>query len=167
MKGQIQHLENLVVDMIKRQAASPSLPEEVTPNGPGNESENGDEFDSLVLDRAEDKAEPKALSGSFGRISVADGETNYVGPWHWAAISDHISQIKDLFGSHTENETGFNEQSTSTGPLLLVDSSKVPTKAEILSSIPPRPVTDRLMSCYLNSMEAPTCMSNAVHPNHH
>lgn len=82
----------------------------------------------------------------------------YVHGAHWAAVLDGIAELKDYF--ETEDELQANEQmggepanSHWTGPQLLYGYSKLPTKQEVIASLPARPVVDRLVSRYFNSFE--------------
>lgn len=75
----------------------------------------------------------------------------YVSGLHWAAILDSISLLK----SHYEGEEDARMQDASdrllsyqsAGPRLLYEPVQA-TKADIISSIPPRPVVDRMIARY-------------------
>lgn len=77
----------------------------------------------------------------------------YVGSSHWAAVLDSISELKgnveqgeEICNMATDlNEPNFVHTSS---PWLLYGCQRA-TKAEILSSIPPRRAADRLVSRYL------------------
>lgn len=92
-----------------------------------------------------------------GSMKVNRSGASYVNGAHWAAVLDGIAELRD----HFENEEETSRQpsnlsfpeSLSTGPQLLCGGTKVVTKEEILASIPPRPVVDRLVSRYFNSFE--------------
>lgn len=80
------------------------------------------------------------------------GTANYVGSSHWAAVLDSIAELKEHFEQEEEIRNmaiDFNPPNSahSSWPQLLYSFHQV-TKAEILSSIPPRRVVDRLVSRY-------------------
>ncbi|KAF4626663.1 hypothetical protein G7Y89_g11495 [Cudoniella acicularis] len=80
------------------------------------------------------------------------GTANYVGSSHWAAVLDSIAELKEHFEQEEEIRnmaTDFNPSNfvPSSWPQLLYSCQRV-TKAEILSSIPPRRAADRLVSRY-------------------
>lgn len=71
----------------------------------------------------------------------------YVGSAHWAAVLDSISELKDHYKEEEEARMLVNNDHVpyrSPGTLLLYQSVNV-TKAEILASIPARPVVDRMI----------------------
>lgn len=99
------------------------------------------------------------LSDTFGRISLENHETSYVGSAHWTSILDGIAELKDHFDddtkghSRTDQETDTGQLASTERPILLFGSTKDTTKEEVLSAIPPRPVVDRLISSYFNAMD--------------
>ena len=78
---------------------------------------------------------------------------NYVSSVHWAAVLDSISELKD----HYEKEEEARMLATSDyiplhspGPRLLYEPVQA-TKADILASVPARPVVDRMVARYFNA----------------
>ena len=100
-----------------------------------------------------------SMSDTFGRISLENHETSYVGSAHWTAILDSITELKDHFeddgddsnltNPHTETE----QLPPTERPILLFGTNKNASKMEILSSIPSRPIVDRLISGYFSAMD--------------
>ncbi|KFY34354.1 hypothetical protein V494_06853 [Pseudogymnoascus sp. VKM F-4513 (FW-928)] len=81
------------------------------------------------------------------------GAANYVGSSHWAAVLDSISELKGNVEQDNEirdivTDIHSHNPVISSSPRLLYSCQRA-TKAEILSSIPPRRVADRLVSRYL------------------
>ena len=80
--------------------------------------------------------------------------SGYVSGLHWSAVLDSISLLKD----HYEEEEEARMQATFdripsyqyAGPRLLYEPVEA-TKSDILASIPPRPVVDRIISRYFNA----------------
>ena len=100
-----------------------------------------------------------SLSDTFGRISLENHETSYVGSAHWTAILDSIAELKDYF-EDADDDYDLPDSHTETGqlplterPILLFGSNRDATKIEILSSIPPRQVVDRLISSFFTTMD--------------
>lgn len=96
-------------------------------------------------------------------MKLGGKSVSYVSGAHWAAILEGIGELKD----HLEEEEMQNiPQADETpeldipGPQLLYGCPKHLTKEELLDSVPPRPVTDRLVSYYFNSFEMSPCWCN-------
>jgi hypothetical protein len=96
---------------------------------------------------------PKASSGTFAR---ARDEVNYVGSEHWEAILEDITDLKiDL-------ETPDTSEIVDSKPQILFGINHA-SRSEIMSSIPPKPVCDVLISrCFKTMDMAPSKFT--VHP---
>ena len=102
-----------------------------------------------------------SLSDTFGRISLENRETSYVGSAHWTAILDSIAELKDHFEDEDDDDDfDLADPRMETGrlppterPILLFGSNRDATKLDILSSLPLRPVVDRLISGYFSAMD--------------
>ena len=97
----------------------------------------------------------------------ASGKATYVGSAHWAAVLDSIAELREHLPDVPESPPDpdpeaalFGEgASHEPGPYLFhLGVHQHVTREEILSSIQPRPVTDRLVSTYLNSLNLAPCM---------
>ncbi|KAJ5899415.1 hypothetical protein N7495_004159 [Penicillium taxi] len=83
-----------------------------------------------------------------------------------AAVLDSIAELKDYFDRDDEARphplgTAQPPQVNLSGPQLIHGFTKVTTRDEILASIPPRHIVDRLVSRYFNSFEmSPDMVSN-------
>lgn len=83
---------------------------------------------------------------------------NYVGSVHWAAVLDSISELKNHYEKEEEarmlattSDYAPNcSYSYSPGPRLLY-GPVLATRADILASIPARPVVDRMIARYFNA----------------
>ena len=100
-----------------------------------------------------------SMSDTFGRISLENHETSYVGSAHWTAILDSITELKDHFEDDADDH-GLTDPHMEIGqlppterPILLFGSNKNASKLEILSGIPSRPIVDRLISGYFSAMD--------------
>lgn len=89
-----------------------------------------------------------------GSMRIHSHGANYVGSAHWAAVLDSISDLKDRYEMEEEARmivAGESARHDSPGPRLLYEPVQA-NKAGILASLPPRPVVDRLVSRYFNSL---------------
>lgn len=78
---------------------------------------------------------------------------NYIGSVHWAAVLDSISELRDHYEEEEEARmlaTSDHVLRQSPGPRLLYEPVPA-TKADILASIPARPVVDRMVARYFNA----------------
>ena len=78
---------------------------------------------------------------------------NYVNNVHWAAILDSISDLKDHYEKEEEERmlaTNDYPPRYILGPRLLYEPVQA-TKADILASIPARPMVDRMVARYFNA----------------
>ncbi|OTA93955.1 hypothetical protein M434DRAFT_72262 [Hypoxylon sp. CO27-5] len=80
---------------------------------------------------------------------------NYVSSVHWAAVLDSISELKDHYEKEKEEAASMLTPAdyvpcSSPGPRLLYEPVHA-TKADILASIPARPVVDRLVARYFHA----------------
>ena len=95
-----------------------------------------------------------------GSLQMTSSGTNYVNSSHWAAVLNGIAELKDHFESERNSPASPDLHDPSiperTGPRLLYGCSKIPTRQEIIESIPPRQVVDRLVSRYFSSFEMST-----------
>ncbi|KAJ5524492.1 fungal-specific transcription factor domain protein [Penicillium frequentans] len=93
---------------------------------------------------------PSPASSEYGSMRPHSHGAEYVGSAHWAAVLDSISELKDHYEEEEEARMLVNNDRVpyrSPGPLLLYQPVNV-TKAEILASIPARPVVDRMVARY-------------------
>ncbi|KAI1089709.1 fungal-specific transcription factor domain-containing protein [Rostrohypoxylon terebratum] len=147
VQDRIQQLENLVVDLMKTSGIKtiPDTPVSMSPP------------DSVIASTpAQQIAHDSSPVSDCGSMRLGGKSVSYVSGDHWAAILEGIGELKDhleeeeLQNIHQADETPEVDIS---GPQLLYGCPKHLTKEELLASIPPRPVTDRLVSYYFNSFE--------------
>ena len=88
-----------------------------------------------------------------GSMRLHSHGTNYVGSFHWAAVLDSISELRDHYEEEEEarllaaNDHVLHE---SPGPRLLYEPVQT-TKADLLAAIPARPAVDRMVARYFNA----------------
>lgn len=152
VQERIQHLETLVVDLIGRNDPNGSVQK-----SPANKSTiYKHALDSLPGTTPGNRADDASSPSDCGSMKLSNSGTSYVGSGHWAAVLDGILELKDHFekdesdGPPRAPDPLYPE---STGPQLLCGYHPYATKEEILSSIPARPVVDKLVSRFFNSFE--------------
>ncbi|KAF5679316.1 hypothetical protein FCIRC_6161 [Fusarium circinatum] len=169
----IQQLEELVRSLLSQQQSTPDVdpdglirelssqaksPQSVStvPQASLDENTLVPAIDRASISQENGIANPPAPSpsepGSM-RINSHDVSASYVGSVHWAAVLDSISELKDHYEEEEESrmlDTNDHVLLQSPGPRLLYEPV-LTTKAELLASIPPRPVVDRLVARYFNT----------------
>ncbi|KAI8626300.1 fungal-specific transcription factor domain-containing protein [Xylariaceae sp. FL1651] len=165
LQERIQQLENLVLDLMQKTAGTPSThkPREAPVVPPDLVLSNNPDLPGCV-----DESSPDAdLSVSdHGSMKLSHAGASYVSSAHWAAILDGIAELKE----HFEKEEDFQhaEFASNTilaepsGPQLLRGCFKHPDMEDILTSMPSRPVVDRLVSRYFNSFELSPAVLHSV-----
>ncbi|RKK07379.1 hypothetical protein BFJ65_g17583 [Fusarium oxysporum f. sp. cepae] len=106
------------------------------------------------ISRSRDRADSPGPSepGSMRLHSHGVG-ASYVGSVHWAAVLDSISELRDHYEEEEEARmlaTNDHVLLHSPGPRLLYEPIRT-TKADLLASIPARPVVDRMVARYFNA----------------
>ncbi|KAJ5435878.1 hypothetical protein N7445_006763 [Penicillium cf. griseofulvum] len=87
-----------------------------------------------------------------GSMRLHSHGANYVGSFHWAAVLDSISELRDHYEEEearllAANYHGLHE---SPGPRLLYEPVQT-TKADLLAAIPAQPAVDRMVARYFNA----------------
>lgn len=88
-----------------------------------------------------------------GSMRLHSHGANYVGSFHWAAVLDSISELRDHYEEEEEarllaaNDHVLHE---SPGPRLLYEPVQT-TKADLLAAIPAQPAVDRMVARYFNA----------------
>lgn len=84
-----------------------------------------------------------------GSMRMHSHGATYVGSVHWAAVLDSIAELKDHYEEEEEARL-LTPSDYSSGPRLLYEPVQA-TRAEILASIPARPIVDRMVARYFNA----------------
>lgn len=94
------------------------------------------------------------MPSDTGSIHLHSHGANYVGSVHWAAVLDSISELRDHYEEEEEARMLATSDNAlllhSRGPRLLYEPVQA-TKADLLASIPARPVVDRMLARYFNA----------------
>lgn len=95
-------------------------------------------------DNERDLSVPKA---SLGKFTKAKDQVNYVGSDHWEAILEDIAELKiDVENTDISEMVDFK-------PRILFGVNRHATRPEIMSSVPPRPICDMLLSRWFDIMD--------------
>ncbi|KAI1769133.1 hypothetical protein GGR53DRAFT_474595 [Hypoxylon sp. FL1150] len=163
VQNRIRELESLVHILMQRAASKTSnLNIASTPHASQAPTETSARHD------AEDSPGP-SLPGtggpgerpSCGMLTVTNNSLNrinYVDGAHWSALLDSISELKDCFPEMAEPGSQFRPPPSvvpdyGPSPQLLYGRFAQVGKGEILGAIPARPVVDRMISKFFNTMD--------------
>jgi hypothetical protein len=148
-------LESLVIDLMHKTnklGSSEPLAQEDTAFGTPNTVSSVEETPS---------------GSDRGSVQMTKMGSRYVHGAHWAAILDEISQLRGQLGNEDEIEPQIQSDSNystqrSFEPQLIYGCAYVPTREEIIASMPPRPEVDRLVSIFFNYFEMSACMCSVI-----
>jgi hypothetical protein len=161
-QDRITHLERLVRSIMQQTTptshSSPPGPNQAEPvssvTRPTPLRPSRDNLDRLNLIRS-DKSSPS----ESGALKVQGSGLKYRSSAHWAAVLDSIAELNDHFEQEDKFHAEVQEESShsinpkSPGPHLLYTAwSPNITRVSILASLPPRPVVDRLVYRYFNTV---------------
>ncbi|KAL4885983.1 hypothetical protein BJY04DRAFT_205219 [Aspergillus karnatakaensis] len=162
VQDRLQHLENLILSFAQKkkqdehqgQESSPSLQ---PPAQDLSSNHQPAQTTPLVTSSEGTESENAGLSpGQCGKLVVTDSGTSYIDSAHWKAILEEISEFKEsLYGNDESSDDDTIDENGSHGaePTIWLGLTKPSSKEELVSDIPPKPVTDRLVSYYLFSKE--------------
>jgi hypothetical protein len=159
IQSRIRHLEGLVLSLMNNENSSNSYSNDSDTSCPALSrqlSPTSDESPSA----SSSSQDPEQALKSFGFMNVNGHQTKYVGNEHWQAILYDIEEVKAQFqeDSPATDNQATDADATYRGPELLSVFHDPVTRANIMSTIPPRPEVDALISDYLNSADPFTIM---------
>lgn len=162
-QDRIDQLERLVRSILKQTSptshSSPPGPHRAEPvasvtRRPTPSRPSGDNSARLDL-ICGDKSSPS----ESGALKVQGSGLKYMSSAHWAAVLDSIAELRDQFEQEDRFQAEEQEESShsinprSPGPHLLYAAwSPNITRVSILECLPPRPVVDRLVYRYFNTV---------------
>ncbi|KAI1780752.1 fungal-specific transcription factor domain-containing protein [Hypoxylon cercidicola] len=161
VQNRIRELEGLVHVLMQRAASKPSS--NIT--SASHASQAPTETLSHSAEASPDPAVPgtsgpgeRSSSGMLTLTNNSSNAVNYVDGAHWSALLDSISELKDCFPETTDPGSQFRASPPvvpdyGPSPQLLYGRFAQATKAEILSAIPARPIVDRMVSKFFNTMD--------------
>jgi hypothetical protein len=162
VKDRLNTLENLVSSLLSGNA--------VIQSGLLTENELNTEDDENISSSVEQYNGPmkhgSALSNSSGGEDAltqetphlqetGDGRVNYIDPGHWLSILDDIKEVREHLSvtdqPSSQSKTGFDVDRAVPDAGFLFSPDQNSSLDEILSSLPPQPICDMLLSWYFNS----------------
>jgi Fungal specific transcription factor domain len=177
MQNRIDRLEGLVLSLMTNgsQSAGPSAAVAAVRSAEASSASSaqlldGNMEETQMLDDEDsvahgDDSDTEKVTKSFGIMKVDnEKKTVYIGEGHWAAILHDIAEVRNYWQTHKNQ---FEEQvnrvaqsrkelSDDSGPALLLGASKPPPRAEILSQLPSRYLTDILLARYFSTFDPAT-----------
>jgi hypothetical protein len=161
-QNRLAHLERLVRSIMQQTTpTSHGLPPE--PNQVENVASvtrptpsrlSGGNSDRLNLIRGDESSPLES-----GALKIQGSGLKYRSSAHWAAVLDSIAELNDHFEQEDKSHAEEQEESSHSispkapGPHLLYTAwSPNVTRVSILESLPPRPVVDRLVYRYFNTV---------------
>ncbi|RGP74614.1 hypothetical protein FSPOR_1191 [Fusarium sporotrichioides] len=148
LNDRVRHLETLLGSIVSQlpsqqgsSSGSPSIKSPastyITNQGSLHSSSNGD------------STEVKP-----GRLMANPNETIYVSSSHWSAICHEVEYIREHLDETNESaDLGIADQAQSQVPMLLGPGRLTPSLEEVLADVPPKHITDRIVSRYFNATE--------------
>ncbi|KAI0112776.1 hypothetical protein F4776DRAFT_656807 [Hypoxylon sp. NC0597] len=172
VQNRIRELENLVHVLMQRAASK----------NPSNLT-NQTSTDVSVSRTVEESPDPGVGAGGSGEPSdcgtlrSTSAGVSYVDGAHWTALLDGISELKDCLEDTIEPAPIFQASIApqiapdyGPSPLLLYGHFSQASKGEIVSTLPARPVVDRLISKFFNTIDLhpgsllPTRLEKGIYP---
>ncbi len=178
LKDRLENLENLVSSFLSdgsgiQHQANPD--DETMVDGNENLALSFEKHNSSTklsstpgsLSKGEDVLTPEPLHLQETR----DGQVNYIDPSHWQAILEDIKEVRDhlsiLNHSASQSKQVSEINHTNSDPGLIFGLIPNADLVEILSSLPPQPICEMLISWYFNSRfmilgKANPCLTKAL-----
>ncbi|KAL5047006.1 hypothetical protein BDW71DRAFT_180828 [Aspergillus fruticulosus] len=163
VQDRLQHLENLIMSFAQQRKQGEPQSQEPSPSFPVPAPELLARGQTMALTPTSppklEGTSPESEgtpSGGDGKLLVKDTVTNYIYSAHWKAILEEIKEFKQSLqesDDSSDEEAIEDDGSSSREPTIWFGISRSTSKEELLSDIPARQVTDRLVSYYLISKE--------------
>lgn len=104
------------------------------------------------------------MTNNAGRLIRDNTGVSYIGDARWESVLEEITELK---GHFDESNDGVEDQITETGdvdfePRILFGANNHASRSDIMSSIPTRPICDRLLSRYFNSIDSTPSMTTGI-----
>jgi hypothetical protein len=155
VEDRIVHLERLVMSVMQNSGRDP---------GANDQDRNRS---ATLPPRASEGPTPEP-----GDLRMNASEHQYVDSDHWTAIMTSFASLKEHLGMENRSEPSTTHQRQDVGQeplprdalleshtLLLFGNHRRASRAEIISSLPPKTVVDRYIARYFNYQELVSCSS--------
>ncbi|KAM0248801.1 hypothetical protein ACHAQJ_009312 [Trichoderma viride] len=154
VRARLRHLEELVLSLRKQSASNLKDGAGTTETPIAGPNKPGKQADPRGL--SENTSTQRDYADSPGRMLVNKLGTRYVDATHWQAMLNEITEVKEYVQKIQDATLDTATDSAARevhGPKLLLGTSQSMTKSDLLASLPPRRVVDKLASQYFNSKE--------------
>ncbi|KAJ5225565.1 hypothetical protein N7468_006790 [Penicillium chermesinum] len=97
----------------------------------------------------------KASPRDTGTLLVHDDGTRYIDSSNWRAILEEIKSVREVINdaAETPKDLSGGDPFDESSPALLLGTRRLMSKQELLTDLPQRSITDRLVSRFLKSSE--------------
>ncbi|KAL4911992.1 hypothetical protein BDW62DRAFT_36209 [Aspergillus aurantiobrunneus] len=162
VQDRLQHLENLIMSFAQQKKQDETHSQESSPplTAPAPVTLSRGQTTELTLPsppkpEGTDPESGDSPTGACGKLLVKDTGTSYIDSAHWKAILEEINEFKESLqdSDGLSDEDTEDDGSNNNEPTIWFGISKPLSKEELLSDIPPRQITDRMVSYYLISKE--------------
>ncbi|KAI9374394.1 fungal-specific transcription factor domain-containing protein [Aspergillus egyptiacus] len=168
MQNRIDRLESLVLSLMTNgsQSQGPAAAMAAI-SGAGSSTGSGQHIPDLdVYDEEapiQEESETEQVTKSFGIMKVDNNKSYYISDAHWASVLSEISEVRNYFNTHKKQYEEQAEKLKATklptdvpGSTLLFGAMKPTSRAEIMSSLPSKFISDMLIARYFNCYDPAT-----------
>ncbi|KAH6693393.1 hypothetical protein BKA61DRAFT_279693 [Leptodontidium sp. MPI-SDFR-AT-0119] len=158
MQQRIDHLEGLVKKLIAQRPDSSPSSRVYTQDSPG--SLTGPVTTASSLDASD-------VACSTGTTVIDGSQSVYKGADDWYDVLQEINKIKNVWSQTQHDQTDYNVppnlSNTVDGSSLLFCQVKQTDILEILATLPPKPVIDKLLSQFFDQKKFPITVAPILH----
>ncbi|KAL3466554.1 hypothetical protein BJX64DRAFT_250273 [Aspergillus heterothallicus] len=168
VQDRLQHLENLIMSFAQQRRQDDNQVQEFSTVPPARDLEPRGQpelLSPLSPPKAEgtDTVNQESSASQPGRLLVNEKGTDYIDSAHWKAILEEINEFKESLNEVddlSDNEIEEDEDAGEFAPTLWFGLIKPTDKDDLLSNLPSRQATDRMVHYFLNSQEP---VANILH----
>jgi hypothetical protein len=156
VQERVRHLEELVLTLMKSSVNG------LVKSAPVRECPDIDDATSStqeVVFAPESNTSPnretskETIATTVGRLIRDSKGESYVGDANWEAVLEDIADLKDHFDNDLTEDQTPETDGDKYEPHILFGFNNHASRFDIMSSIPTRPICDRLLSRYFNSID--------------
>ncbi|KAI0859349.1 hypothetical protein F4860DRAFT_504757 [Xylaria cubensis] len=173
LQDRLNTLENLIGSFISGDTivkARTDLDEELDPGYTETSSPPIEQSNKVISleshTSGQNKAEDRLTPETPHLQKARDGQVNYIDPSHWESILEDIKEVREHLAIPNrpllQNEPGPGTHRVLADASHLFGSIPYTTFTEILGSLPPQPICDKLVSWYFSTQ---IFISGIVHPD--
>ncbi|XXG97444.1 hypothetical protein Hte_003745 [Hypoxylon texense] len=158
VQNRIRELESLVHILMQRASKTASSSSHVASVPHASQAPTETPVRHVAEGSPEGGPEERPSCGMLTLTGSCSNGANYVDGAHWSALLDSLSELKDCFPETTEPGSQIRTSPPAVPdygpcPQLLYGRFAQVSKGEILSAVPSRPIVDRMVSKFFNTMD--------------